>query len=204
MLEKISGSSRSQDTIQDALGGPGSASDSSSGIKGHLAREAFLKQVGDLKRVSRAMKTYVSQRVPFAEHRVLGHVAARAAAGWETGHRTSRSCSSDVAGQASSGAEAVQPTLCSTVAGGEPGLPKGPGLCRDSHGSDRVKDTGPRPAANSRGEGRPARARETASPAAPEPPKGRQSACVNSGSRVGVLETSPSRAPAASPKYRAD
>ena len=106
LLEKISGSSRSQDTIQDALGGPGSASDSSSGIKGHLAREAFLKQVGDLKRVSRAvesnallelglsssepglMKTYVSQRVPFAEHRMLGHVAAIAAAGWETGHRT--------------------------------------------------------------------------------------------------------------------
>ena len=106
LLEKISGSSRSQDTIQHALGGPGSASDSSSGIKGHLAREAFLKQVGDLKRVSRVvesnallelglsssepglMKTYVSQRVPFAEHRMLGHVAAIAAAGWETGHRT--------------------------------------------------------------------------------------------------------------------
>ena len=99
LLEKLSGGSRSQDTIQDALGGAGSASDSSSGIKGHLAREAFLKQVGDLKKVSKAvesnalselglsssepglMKAYVSQRVPFAEHRMLGHVAAIAAAG---------------------------------------------------------------------------------------------------------------------------
>ena len=33
------------------------------------------------------MRTYVSQRVPFAEHRLLGHVAALAASGWETGHQ---------------------------------------------------------------------------------------------------------------------
>ena len=77
----------------------------SSGIKGHLAGEAFLKQVQNLRKVAKVveehalaelglssvepglMRSYVSQRVPFAEHRLLGHVAALAAAGWESGHK---------------------------------------------------------------------------------------------------------------------
>ena len=45
------GSSRSSDRIQEALSG-GGASGSSTGINGHLAREAFVRQLTDAKAVA--------------------------------------------------------------------------------------------------------------------------------------------------------
>ena len=105
LLEKLA-SGKHGDGIQEALAGAGgSGSESSSGIKGHLAREAFVKQVSDCKLVAAKvqenamtelglsatepgmMRTYLEQRVPLADHRLLQHVAALAAFGWEMGYK---------------------------------------------------------------------------------------------------------------------
>ncbi|CAE7765217.1 unnamed protein product [Symbiodinium sp. CCMP2592] len=94
--------------LEDVLGGgSGSGGDSSgAGIKGHLAREAFLKQVSDLKSVANKvqnsallelgmtepepglMREFVEKRIPLADQKVLQHVAAIASHGWELGYRS--------------------------------------------------------------------------------------------------------------------
>ncbi|CAE7214213.1 unnamed protein product [Symbiodinium sp. CCMP2592] len=94
--------------LEDVLGGgSGSGGDSSGGgIKGHLAREAFLKQVSDLKSVANKvqnsallelgmtepepglMREFVEKRIPLADQKVLQHVAAIASPGWELGYRS--------------------------------------------------------------------------------------------------------------------
>ncbi|CAE7699934.1 unnamed protein product [Symbiodinium sp. CCMP2592] len=99
---------RSADGIQDALAGSdsASASDASGGIKGHLARAAFVKQVSDAKTAAARieanalaelgltqaepglMRSYVEQRMPLNDHRTLHHIAALASYGWETGFKS--------------------------------------------------------------------------------------------------------------------
>ncbi|CAE7658405.1 Clec4e [Symbiodinium microadriaticum] len=109
LLEKLS-PSKPVDDVTAALGasGSGSGNDSSGGIKGCLAREAFLRQVQDLPRVAEIvranalrelgldasreepnlLKLYIERRLPLAGHRLLGYVASFAAEGWEAGARS--------------------------------------------------------------------------------------------------------------------
>ena len=96
---------KQQDAVAAARSsGQGSGSDSS-GIKGCLAREAFLRQIQDLPTVGEIarvnalrdlgldredpslMKTCIERRFPLTNHRLLGHVAQFAAEGWEAGVR---------------------------------------------------------------------------------------------------------------------
>ena len=106
LLQKLT-SSRTGDGIQDALSGGGaSGSDSSSGIKGHLAREAFLRQLADSRAVAAKvqanaltelglatpepglMRTYIEKRLPLNDQKTLQHVASMAAFGWEAGFKS--------------------------------------------------------------------------------------------------------------------
>ena len=110
LLEKLS-PPKQVDDVTAALGatGSGSANDSSGGgIKGCLARDAFLCQVQDLPRVAEIvranalrelgldanreepnlLKLYIERRLPLAGHRLLGYVASFAAEGWEAGARS--------------------------------------------------------------------------------------------------------------------
>ena len=106
LLQRLA-ANRSSDGIQEALAGSGgSASDNSSGIKGHLAREAFLRQLADSRSVAAKvqsnalselglaaaepglMRTYIEKRLPLNDQRTLQHVASMAAFGWEAGFRS--------------------------------------------------------------------------------------------------------------------
>ena len=201
LLEKLAGGSRSQDTIQDALGGAGSASDYV-GLRqpeGAFCRASHAgpccghsgRRLGD--RSPHRQRGSERLLQPAACVYGAGRSGQRKAVSGVASSWISRSCSSDVAGQAGSGAKALQPTLCATVAGGEPRLPEGPGLCRDAPGPDRVKGAGPGPTAHNGGEGscpsrrsRVARGARTAKRAAKRLRE----------LRVGVLETSPPKPPA--------
>ena len=107
LLERLAAGTKSGDGVQDALSaGGGNGSDSSGGIKGHLAREAFVKQVSDLKMVASRvqsqalaelglsqaepgmMRDYIEKRVPLQDQRLLQNFAALAAHGWEQGFRS--------------------------------------------------------------------------------------------------------------------
>ena len=98
--------SRQLDAVSAALGSGGaSGSGEPSGIKGCLARDAFLRQIQEPERVAETarqsalrelgiapnheepnlMKLYLERRVPLAGHRLLGYVGFLAATGWEQG-----------------------------------------------------------------------------------------------------------------------
>ena len=107
LMQKIMGS-KQQDPVLGALvsGGGDNATGSSSGVKGCLAREAFLKVVADnhkladivrlnaLKELgfeadredSSLMRRYVERRIPLADHRLLAHIATLLAEAWATGY----------------------------------------------------------------------------------------------------------------------
>ncbi|CAE7908105.1 TNNC1, partial [Symbiodinium sp. KB8] len=92
LLERLA-PTRPVDAVAAALGGggSGSASDSGGGIKGCLARDAFLKQIEDLPRVAEEpnlLKQYMERRLPLSGHRLLSYMASFAAEGWETGARS--------------------------------------------------------------------------------------------------------------------
>ncbi|CAE7405605.1 unnamed protein product [Symbiodinium sp. CCMP2592] len=105
LIQRLS-PSKAADGIQDVLSGGPSGGDSSSGIKGHLARDAFLRQLQDAKGVTARvqnnalaelglaaaepglMRDYVEKRLPLQDHRTLLHVATMAAHGWEAGFRS--------------------------------------------------------------------------------------------------------------------
>ena len=109
LLERLA-PTRPVDAVAAALGGggSGSASDSGGGIKGCLARDAFLKQIEDLPRVAEVvrqnalrelgidptreepnlLKQYMERRLPLSGHRLLSYMASFAAEGWETGARS--------------------------------------------------------------------------------------------------------------------
>ena len=101
LLQKIAG--KHTDPVLGALSGSDSGSgSSSSGVKGCVAREAFLKAVTDMESVattvrknalvelgmeasredSSVMRRYIERRIPLSEHRLLCHVATLAAEGW--------------------------------------------------------------------------------------------------------------------------
>ena len=104
LMERLA--ARTTDPLQQVLSGSGGASGSDgSSVKGCVAREAVLKQITDLAKVAKVaetaalaelgltdstpglMKSYI-ERIPWNDHKLLGHVAVMAASGWETGHRT--------------------------------------------------------------------------------------------------------------------
>ena len=108
LLERLA-PQRNLDAVSAALGSGGaSGSGDSTGIKGCLARDAFLRQVQDLPRVAEVarqnalrelgldpaneepnlMKLYLERRVPLAGHRLLGHFAYLGASAWEVGQTT--------------------------------------------------------------------------------------------------------------------
>ena len=98
------------DPIQAALnsGGSDSSGGSTSGIKGCLARDAFVKVAEDLHKLAAVaehnavmelglarqqvgpglMRDYIEKRVPLGSYRLLTQVAYLAASGWEVGSRT--------------------------------------------------------------------------------------------------------------------
>ena len=106
LLQKLLGP-RFQDPVMGALAGSG-GSDSgsaSSGVKGCLAREAFIKAMGDLQRVAAVtqgnaakelglteekidgnlMKKYVERRIPIGENKLIGYIAFMMAEAWMVG-----------------------------------------------------------------------------------------------------------------------
>jgi hypothetical protein len=104
LMERLA--SHSTDPLHRALSGTGGGSGSDgSSVKGCVAREAFVKQIGDLLRVAKVteaaaltelglgetypglMKAY-NERVPWNDQKLLGHIATIAAEGWDTAHRT--------------------------------------------------------------------------------------------------------------------
>ena len=98
------------DPIQAALnsGGSDSSGGSTSGIKGCLARDAFVKVAEDLHKLAAVaehnavmelgltrqqigpglMRDYIEKRVPLGSYRLLTQMAYLAASGWEVGSRT--------------------------------------------------------------------------------------------------------------------
>ena len=107
LMRKIMGP-RSQDPVLGALGAGGgdNVTGSSTGVKGCLAREAFVKVVADNHKLAdlvrqnalkelgfdagRAdgslMRRYVERRIPLADQKLLAHIATLLAEAWATGH----------------------------------------------------------------------------------------------------------------------
>ncbi|CAE7673514.1 Senp8 [Symbiodinium sp. CCMP2456] len=105
MMERLA-PQRSLDSVAAALGsGSASGSGENSGVRGCMARDAFLRQVQDLERVAdiaqtnalrelgldsaepNLLKLFVERRMPLANLKTLGYIASFAAEGWELGHR---------------------------------------------------------------------------------------------------------------------
>ena len=111
LLQRLVGS-KVQDPVLKALGG-GSGSDSglgssSSGVRGCLAREVFLKAAADLPTVSSMVKSaairelgisahradcnllrkYMERRVPLSEHRLLAQFGTLVTEGWSIGYQS--------------------------------------------------------------------------------------------------------------------
>ncbi len=97
------------DPLMAALSGSDSGSGSSSGVKGCVARETYLKAITDLVGIaeivksnamselgmtadredSSIMRRFVERKMVLADHRTLGYVATLAAEGWAIAHETS-------------------------------------------------------------------------------------------------------------------
>lgn len=107
LLQKLVGS-RTNDPVLKALGGGGSDSASgasSSGVRGCLARDVFIRAVQDLPTVVRASAVrelglspgkedsnllwkYMERRIPLADHKMLSHFATLVAEGWSIAHQS--------------------------------------------------------------------------------------------------------------------
>jgi len=110
LVQKLTTPKGSQDMMSLLAGGGGSdQGSSSSGAKGCVAREVFLRNAQDLPKVATItryhamkelgispdkedgslMKKYIERRVPLANHRLLAHVAQLTAEGWAIAHESS-------------------------------------------------------------------------------------------------------------------
>ena len=111
LLQKLVGS-KSSDPVLGALQGggldSGSGGGSSSGVKGCMAREAFLRAVADLPKVANStranalrelgmdpsredgslIRRYMERRMPLAEHRLLTYFTAMLAEAWAVGYNS--------------------------------------------------------------------------------------------------------------------
>ena len=101
LLQKLMGQ-KSSDPVLGALSGSDNAGGSSSGVKGCIAREAFVKAMQDLPKVGRMarqqamkelgipfsledgslMRTYMERRMCLAEHRMLSYFAMMLVESW--------------------------------------------------------------------------------------------------------------------------
>ena len=108
LLQKQLAKSQPADAIHAALSGSGGSGESSSGIKGCLAREAYLKIAENLMTfcaVAEAnavqelgltasqvgpglMKDYLEKKIPLGNFRLLTQFGYMMASAWEVGHRT--------------------------------------------------------------------------------------------------------------------
>lgn len=110
LLQKLVGN-RTNDPVLKALGGGGSDSASaasSSGVRGCLARDVFIRAVQDLPTVatvvrasairelglspgkedSNLLRKYMERRIPLADHKMLSHFATLVAEGWSIAHQS--------------------------------------------------------------------------------------------------------------------
>ena len=107
LLEKLVGQKHS-DPVLGALTGGETSSGSSSGVKGCLARDAFIKAMQDLPKVVRVtrqqalkelgmgedredgsiLRRYMERKVPLADHRLLSYMAAMLAECWSVGYQS--------------------------------------------------------------------------------------------------------------------
>ena len=107
LLEKLVGQKPVDPVLGVLAGGEGSTS-SSSGVKGCLARDAFIKAMNDLPKVVRVtrvqalkelgmgedredgsvLRRYMERKVPLADHRLLAYFAAMLAECWSVGYQT--------------------------------------------------------------------------------------------------------------------
>lgn len=108
LLQKLIGN-KPQDPVMRVLGSSGSDSgggSSGGGVKGCLAREAFIHAIQDLPEVSRVvrraalrelglssdredgnlMRKYMERRIPLADHRLLAQFACLISEGWAVGY----------------------------------------------------------------------------------------------------------------------
>lgn len=109
LVKALTGRQQAQDPISAMLGGSDSGSGSSGGstvsVKGYAAREVFLKQLTDEKKIvetiranarselglatdrddSSLLKMYLEQRVPVGDHKTFAQIGFMLAAGWEMG-----------------------------------------------------------------------------------------------------------------------
>lgn len=102
LLQKLVGKQQIDPVMASLSGQDSGSTSSSSGVKGCLAREAFVRAVADLTSVGQTvrrnalaelgmdqsredasvMRRYIERRVPLADHKLLCHVATLAAEGW--------------------------------------------------------------------------------------------------------------------------
>ena len=107
LLERLVGQ-KPADPVLGVLAGSEGSSGSSSGVKGCLARDAFIKAINDLPKVvkvtrSQALKElgmsadredgsilrrYMERKVPLADHRLLSYMAAMLAECWSVGYQS--------------------------------------------------------------------------------------------------------------------
>ena len=107
LLEKLVGQ-RQADPVLGALTGGETSSGSGSGVKGCLARDAYIKAMQDLPKVVRVtrqqalkelgmgedredgsiLRRYMERKVPLADHRLLSYFAAMLAECWSVGYQS--------------------------------------------------------------------------------------------------------------------
>ncbi len=107
LLERLVGQKPADPVLGILAGGEGS-SGSSSGVKGCLARDAFIKAINDLPKVVRVtrsqalkelgmgadredgsiLRRYMECKVPLADHRLLSYMAAMLAECWSVGYQS--------------------------------------------------------------------------------------------------------------------
>ena len=108
LLQKLVGG-KPADPLMAALSGSDNGSGSSSGVKGCVARETYLRSIQDLVGIaevvkqnamselgmtadredSSIMRRFVERKMALADHKTLGYVATLAAEGWAVAHETS-------------------------------------------------------------------------------------------------------------------
>lgn len=109
LLQALVKSNKNQDPLVGALSGGGdSGSGSSSGVKGCIARDLYVKSSQDLVKLGeivranalqelgmsparedgQVMKRYVERRMPLLEHRLLSHYAVLIAEGWDIAYQS--------------------------------------------------------------------------------------------------------------------
>ncbi len=107
LLQRLVGG-KPADPLLAALSGSDSGSGNNSGVKGCVAREAYLKTITDLVGIaevvkqnamtelgmssdredSSVMRRFVERKMPLRDHKTLGYIATLAAEGWAVAHET--------------------------------------------------------------------------------------------------------------------